>query len=609
MSAGANNWRPSRTRKKPESFGYPNETEAAQLGASRTFSNPNRTRNQAKQEQLDLERAMEESLQDLPPPVTAAEGNLASGISFQNTSVDDDVFTSTNHAPVSATTSLFSTMAALGEVQQGAEATAAPSQPKTKRKQPGPSPPGKRRRIDKVAVQSEMAKTQPVTTAAGRTRRTRQTVRGQAKTFAGTFARKEEDYFLKAQTNDHLSKLPPANLRYVSVTRTTAPKLLRHYNDHPYYWGVEHEQHPKVKDARERGFYTGTMGIFHYRTPHNLDCSRAGIPLDKRQDMKASHMEGPGKPEANVRKTQTTEGQEQGTVAPAGRKYGTRSAARSALAPSSVTPPLTPKTLCGQEAFMEEANKAIMTPEAPPGRESFIEEAMKAMTPKAPPAPSGVCKQVVELTPYLSFGHIPAIMKFRGSHTKHTLSEQEEAFYARPSIKIIIPDMLKGLLVDDWENVTKNNQLVPIPHPKPVTKVMDDYLAYEKPRRTEGSAAIDILEETVAGLKEYFDKCLGRVLLYRFERAQYAEMREKWTSGGPEVQGKTPCESYGAEHLMRLITSLPELIAQTNMDQQSVNRLREELSKFCQWLERNANAYFVNEYESPNAEYAEKAKN
>ncbi|KAK8026120.1 hypothetical protein PG990_003943 [Apiospora arundinis] len=572
MSAGANNWRPSRTRKKPESFGYPNETEEAQLGASRTFSNPNRTRNQAKQEQLDLERAMEESLQDLPPPVTAAEGNLASGISFQNTSLDDDVFTSTNHASVSATTSLFSTMAALGEVQQGAEATAAPSQPKTKRKQPGPSPPGKRRRIDKVAVQSEMAKTQPVTTAAGRTRRTRQTVRGQAKTFAGTFARKEEDYFLKAQTNDHLSKLPPANLRYVSVTRTTAPKLLRHYNDHPYYWGVEHEPHPKVKDARERGFYTGTMGMFHYRTPHNLDCSRAGIPLDKRQDMKASHMEGPGKPEASVKKTQTTESQEQGTVAPAGRKYGTRSAARSALSPSSVTPPLTPKTLCGQETFMEEANKAIMTPEAPPGRKSFIEEAMKAMTPKAPPG-------------------------------------TEWSFYARPSIKIIIPDMLKGLLVDDWENVTKNNQLVPIPHPKPVTKVMDDYLAYEKPRRTEGSAAIDILEETVAGLKEYFDKCLGRVLLYRFERAQYAEMREKWTSGGPEVQGKTPCESYGAEHLMRLITSLPELIAQTNMDQQSVNRLREELSKFCQWLERNANAYFVNEYESPNAEYAEKAKN
>ncbi len=35
------------------------------------------------------------------------------------------------------------------------------------------------------------------------------------------------------------------------------------------------------------------------------------------------------------------------------------------------------------------------------------------------------------------------------------------------------------------------------------------------PRREEGSAARDILEETMAGLREYFDKCLGRILLYR----------------------------------------------------------------------------------------------
>lgn len=45
------------------------------------------------------------------------------------------------------------------------------------------------------------------------------------------------------------------------------------------------------------------------------------------------------------------------------------------------------------------------------------------------------------------------------------------------------------------------------------------------------------------------------------------------------------------------------------MDQQSVNRLREELSKFCQWLERNAGEYFLNEYEVPNTEYSDKAKN
>ncbi|KAI1341719.1 MRG-domain-containing protein [Xylariaceae sp. FL0016] len=186
--------------------------------------------------------------------------------------------------------------------------------------------------------------------------------------------------------------------------------------------------------------------------------------------------------------------------------------------------------------------------------------------------------------------------------------ENEESFHARPSVRLIIPDVLKALLVDDWENITKNMQLVPLPHPKPVTKILEDYSAYELPKRPAGSSHVDILEETLAGLKEYFDKCLGRVLLYKFERAQYAEIVKKWSSD-PELQGKTPSETYGAEHLMRLMVSLPELIAQTNMDQQSVNRLREELAKFSTWLAKNASEYFVSTYESPNAEYADKAKN
>lgn len=54
--------------------------------------------------------------------------------------------------------------------------------------------------------------------------------------------------------------------------------------------------------------------------------------------------------------------------------------------------------------------------------------------------------------------------------------------------------------------------------------------------------------------------------------------------------------------------TLPELIAQTNMDQQSVNRLREELVKFTNWFSRHVTAYFVSEYETPGADYTEKAR-
>jgi hypothetical protein len=92
---------------------------------------------------------------------------------------------------------------------------------------------------------------------------------------------------------------------------------------------------------------------------------------------------------------------------------------------------------------------------------------------------------------------------------------QEESFHARPSIKIVIPDHIKAILVDDWENITKNNQLVPLPAERSVNQMLDDYLEFEKPKRAAGSAQADILEEVVAGLKEYFEKCLGRILLYR----------------------------------------------------------------------------------------------
>ncbi|KAE8452843.1 hypothetical protein EG329_013115 [Mollisiaceae sp. DMI_Dod_QoI] len=186
---------------------------------------------------------------------------------------------------------------------------------------------------------------------------------------------------------------------------------------------------------------------------------------------------------------------------------------------------------------------------------------------------------------------------------------QEESFHARPSVNLPIPDHIKAILVDDWENVTKNQQLVPLPAPHSVDSILNDYLAFENPKRQAGSHQADLLLEVVAGLKEYFEKCLGRILLYRFERQQYLEVREGWNSTKGELAGKTVVTTYGAEHFCRLLVSLPELLAQTNMDHQSCNRLCEELTKLTIWLGRNAHTYFRSEYETPGPSYIEKARN
>jgi len=44
------------------------------------------------------------------------------------------------------------------------------------------------------------------------------------------------------------------------------------------------------------------------------------------------------------------------------------------------------------------------------------------------------------------------------------------------------------------------------------------------------------------------------------------------------------------------------------MDLQSVNRLREELTKLTNWLSKNTTSYFASEYETPGTDYIEKAR-
>ncbi|CAG7953962.1 unnamed protein product [Penicillium salamii] len=174
--------------------------------------------------------------------------------------------------------------------------------------------------------------------------------------------------------------------------------------------------------------------------------------------------------------------------------------------------------------------------------------------------------------------------------------EKEESFNTRPSVRIVMPDNLKSLLVDDWEQVTKNQCVVALPAKISVRQILKDWHEEEETKRSGSSADEDVLEEVVAGLQEYFDKCLDKILLYRHERHQYRGLRKKFEAATGELADKGPIDVYGAEHLIRLFSTMPELIAQTNMDMQATNRLREEISKLSMWLSKNSEKYFATSY-------------
>lgn len=131
-------------------------------------------------------------------------------------------------------------------------------------------------------------------------------------------------------------------------------------------------------------------------------------------------------------------------------------------------------------------------------------------------------------------------------------SLQEEVFQNKRAVRIYMPDRLKSLLVDDWENITKNLQLVQLPSSKPAAVILDEYFAFATSTGSRNSTETDILEEVIQGLKEYFNKSLGRLLLYRFEREQFYDISTQVEQPTNDLAGKTMSEIYGGEHLLRL---------------------------------------------------------
>uniref|UniRef100_A0A6V2RK16 MRG domain-containing protein n=1 Tax=Heterosigma akashiwo TaxID=2829 RepID=A0A6V2RK16_HETAK len=117
---------------------------------------------------------------------------------------------------------------------------------------------------------------------------------------------------------------------------------------------------------------------------------------------------------------------------------------------------------------------------------------------------------------------------------------------------IDIPQELTEHLILDWEMVTKDKKLLPLPRAPSVRKILQNY---QKKERFTDFEAKDIMEKLVT----CFDGLLGHVLLYRFEREQYEVNMNKEGS-------LPPVDIYGAEHLLRLLTALPRLVGETGAE-------------------------------------------
>ncbi|KAF8638128.1 hypothetical protein AX17_002427 [Amanita inopinata Kibby_2008] len=185
---------------------------------------------------------------------------------------------------------------------------------------------------------------------------------------------------------------------------------------------------------------------------------------------------------------------------------------------------------------------------------------------------------------------------------------EEDDNNKKPDIKLIVPEALKMFLVDDWEAVTKNNQLVPLPRSPTVEEILNEFANYVTNARPKLPHLRDpqlVVPTIVSGLRCYFDRSLGANLLYRFERPQYAEIRKQYITGPKVIVGTEKAMSaiYGGEHLLRMIVSLPQMIASSSLDTESVALVRDYVNELLQYILRERDRLLLKEYENSSLQY------
>ncbi|KAG6821054.1 hypothetical protein H0H93_007213 [Arthromyces matolae] len=185
-------------------------------------------------------------------------------------------------------------------------------------------------------------------------------------------------------------------------------------------------------------------------------------------------------------------------------------------------------------------------------------------------------------------------------------AREEDDGNRKPELKLVLPEILKIVLVDDWEAVTKLQRLVTLPREPTVVTLLDEFTDYVKKTKPPSLREPDLLiSSIVSGLIVYFDRSLGANLLYRFERPQFAEMRRQYKTGQQVIIGqeKEPSAVYGAEHLLRMIVSLPGMIANSSLDSESVGLVRDYVNELLDWMATERGRIFLPEYETTTVQY------
>jgi hypothetical protein len=153
-------------------------------------------------------------------------------------------------------------------------------------------------------------------------------------------------------------------------------------------------------------------------------------------------------------------------------------------------------------------------------------------------------------------------------------------------LRLTIPPSLKQMVLDDYDLIMHQGKILPLPRPahsKPsVSELIRDWQVFRKDEEEEDLCLK--IDEISDKLIEYFDLSLRQFLLFQPE---VAACDLALASSHHSEENLMPSDIYGAEHLVRLIVKLPELVPTVLMSSpgnaQFIITVEEEINDLLAW--------------------------
>jgi len=174
---------------------------------------------------------------------------------------------------------------------------------------------------------------------------------------------------------------------------------------------------------------------------------------------------------------------------------------------------------------------------------------------------------------------------------------------AQNSKYVTLPFSLKRNLVEQWEILSNCNRVLDLPAAVTVRQALDRYIETKDRRKESAARDLVVAADGIAqnhwtamadGMAMIFDEALPLRLLYRNEFCQLLVKESV-----PEIAVVRPSEYYGCEHLLRLLTRLPELLSDKLKDAESLP-IFAQLNDFVRFLDKNRDELFVGRYRKLN---------